>query len=107
GQSPRPRDGTRLAAPVNSPIHPDADDRDGVFTRDGPRPGTAMAPTAVTSTDRLTALLADWQPHGIDQASGLPAWAYDDPKVFAHERRAFFARTWLVVAHEQDLPQPH
>lgn len=66
-----------------------------------------MAPTAVTSTDRLTALLADWQPHGIDQATGLPAWAYDDPRVFAHERRAFFARTWLVVAHVQDLPEPH
>lgn len=37
---------------------------------------------------------------------GLPASAYTDPAVWAAERQAVFARSWLCIGHTQELPDP-
>ncbi len=42
----------------------------------------------------------------VGQARGLPGWAYAHPDVWALERRTVFARGWLGVAFESDLPRP-
>ncbi|TDC68540.1 aromatic ring-hydroxylating dioxygenase subunit alpha [Actinomadura sp. GC306] len=35
----------------------------------------------------------------------LPAHIYNDPEVFAAERDAIFARSWVFLAHESEIPQ--
>jgi phthalate 3,4-dioxygenase subunit alpha len=42
-----------------------------------------------------------------DVRSGMiPAHIYNDPEVFALERDRLFARAWVFVAHESEIPQP-
>ena len=36
----------------------------------------------------------------------IPAHIYNDPEVFALERDRLFARTWVFLAHESEVPQP-
>lgn len=49
----------------------------------------------------------DWlSPQALQQAHGLPAFAYTDPGVLARERGAIFARSWQLVAHRAQLAQP-
>ncbi len=38
--------------------------------------------------------------------SGLPAWTYHSPALFALEREKLFLTHWQVVGHECDLPNP-
>lgn len=38
--------------------------------------------------------------------SGLPAWTYHSPGLFALERRAVFLNHWQVVGHVSDIPAP-
>ncbi|HYI22887.1 MAG TPA: aromatic ring-hydroxylating dioxygenase subunit alpha [Candidatus Limnocylindrales bacterium] len=42
----------------------------------------------------------------VDRASLLPPRAFHDPEVFAFEQQAWFARTWLCVGREEDVPMP-
>ncbi|MGH9175890.1 MAG: aromatic ring-hydroxylating oxygenase subunit alpha, partial [Vicinamibacterales bacterium] len=39
-------------------------------------------------------------------ASMLPARVHLDPEVFAYEMEAWWKREWLVVGHEEDVPEP-
>lgn len=59
----------------------------------------------------ITATLNDpfldtWQPCAFERANGLPAHWYADAQIFRLERERFFARTWLHVAHDSDIPAP-
>ena len=36
----------------------------------------------------------------------VPAYVYSDPDVFDLERERIFARTWVFVAHESEIPAP-
>ncbi|MFM2355532.1 MAG: hypothetical protein RLZZ528_1268 [Pseudomonadota bacterium] len=38
--------------------------------------------------------------------SGLPAWTYHSPALFALERRHVFLTHWQVVGHRSDIPDP-
>ena len=42
----------------------------------------------------------------VDQASLLPPRVFHDPDVFAFEREAWFATSWLCVAREEDAQRP-
>jgi Rieske 2Fe-2S family protein len=53
---------------------------------------------------RATEVAATRQP--VDRASLLPPRVFHDPDVFGFERDAWFARTWLCVAREEDLSRP-
>lgn len=59
--------------------------------------------TAARSTDDV---IAGWRPVPLTGARGFPATAYEDPVWFRRERERFFARTWLHVAHDSDIPAP-
>jgi phthalate 3,4-dioxygenase subunit alpha len=48
----------------------------------------------------LTAIVADVR-RGM-----IPAHIYNDPEIFALERDRLFARAWIFVAHESEIPQP-
>ena len=48
----------------------------------------------------LTAIVADVR-RGM-----IPAHIYNDPEIFALERDRLFARAWIFVAHESEVPQP-
>jgi phenylpropionate dioxygenase-like ring-hydroxylating dioxygenase large terminal subunit len=48
----------------------------------------------------LTAIVADVR-RGM-----IPAHIYNDPEIFALERDRLFARSWIFVAHESEIPQP-
>jgi phenylpropionate dioxygenase-like ring-hydroxylating dioxygenase large terminal subunit len=50
--------------------------------------------------------LATWSPTAFERAAGLPAHWYEDAQVFALERERFFARSWMHVAHDSDIPSP-
>jgi choline monooxygenase len=87
--------------------HPGVDDRAGVSAAGRPASEPVMPATAVTPADRCAAFCAAWQGTPLANASGLPAWCYEDPAFFRREQERFFARTWLHVAHDGDLPSPH
>lgn len=36
----------------------------------------------------------------------IPAFVYNDEEVFALERERLFARSWVFVAHESEIPSP-
>jgi phenylpropionate dioxygenase-like ring-hydroxylating dioxygenase large terminal subunit len=36
----------------------------------------------------------------------IPAHIYNDPEIFALERDRLFARAWVFVAHESEIPEP-
>lgn len=36
----------------------------------------------------------------------IPAHVYGDPEVFALERDRLFARSWVFLAHESEIPDP-
>ena len=36
----------------------------------------------------------------------IPAHIYGDPEIFALERDRLFARSWVFVAHESEIPDP-
>ncbi|MEZ5833175.1 MAG: aromatic ring-hydroxylating dioxygenase subunit alpha [Dongiaceae bacterium] len=40
------------------------------------------------------------------RSAALPGYLYSDPAVFAEEKRRIFYRSWQVVAHESELPNP-
>ena len=42
----------------------------------------------------------DWE------RTGLPAWTYRAPELFALERDGVFLNHWQVVGHESDVPGP-
>jgi len=48
----------------------------------------------------LTALVADVR-RGM-----IPAHVYNDPEIFALERDRLFARSWVFLAHESEIPEP-
>ena len=48
----------------------------------------------------LAAILADVR-RGM-----IPAHVYNDPEIFALERDRLFARAWVFVAHESEIPAP-
>jgi len=37
---------------------------------------------------------------------GLPGWIYADPEFFQAEKDAVFRRSWQIVCHESDIPDP-
>lgn len=39
-------------------------------------------------------------------AHSLPAWTYTDPEFLALEGETVLKRTWQIIAHESELPQP-
>ncbi len=41
----------------------------------------------------------------VDTARGLPGWMFHDPEVYALEQERIFARTWVCVGAEDDLPR--
>jgi phenylpropionate dioxygenase-like ring-hydroxylating dioxygenase large terminal subunit len=41
-----------------------------------------------------------------EDAYGLPGWIYHDPGFFEAEKRAVFRRSWQLVCHLNDIPQP-
>jgi phenylpropionate dioxygenase-like ring-hydroxylating dioxygenase large terminal subunit len=41
-----------------------------------------------------------------EDACGLPGWIYHDPEFFEAEKRAVFRRSWQLVCHLNDIPQP-
>ena len=49
-------------------------------------------------------LAATRQP--VDRASLLPPRVFHDARVFDFEQQAWFARTWLCVGREEDVPMP-
>jgi Rieske 2Fe-2S family protein len=55
-----------------------------------------------TATTIAAALAATCRP--LAEARTLPRRVYTDPQVFALEGRAMFARMWLCVGREEDLP---
>jgi len=42
----------------------------------------------------------------LARAETLDASFYHAPEIFARERQAIFAREWILVAHESELPEP-
>ncbi len=40
------------------------------------------------------------------RSTALPGYLYSDPAVFAEEKRRLFYKSWQVVAHESELPNP-
>ncbi|MGH3387258.1 MAG: hypothetical protein ACRDOO_00090, partial [Actinomadura sp.] len=36
----------------------------------------------------------------------IPAHVYNDPEIFDLERDRLFARAWVFVAHESEIPAP-
>ncbi len=36
----------------------------------------------------------------------IPAHVYADPEIFALERDRLFARSWVFLAHESEIPDP-
>jgi choline monooxygenase len=40
------------------------------------------------------------------RSAALPGQLYSDPAVFAEEKRRLFYKSWQVVAHESELPNP-
>lgn len=38
------------------------------------------------------------------EAAGLPSWIYTDPGFFAQERKRIFARSWIGIAYESEVP---
>ena len=36
----------------------------------------------------------------------IPAHVYGDPEIFAAERDRLFARSWVFLAHESEIPDP-
>lgn len=43
----------------------------------------------------------------IDPAAGrIPAWIFSDPELYRLELERIFARCWLCVGHEAEIPQP-
>ena len=40
------------------------------------------------------------------RSAALPGYLYSDPAVFAEEKRRLFYKSWQVVAHESELPNP-
>src|SRR6516225_5836107 len=36
----------------------------------------------------------------------IPAYVYADPEIFALERDRLFARSWVFLAHESEIPDP-
>lgn len=63
-----------------------------------------MARSAVSAAD--AEWIDAWSPQPLSSAIGLPADAYADPGFFRLERERFFARTWLFLGHEADVPAP-
>src|SRR3954464_7319050 len=49
---------------------------------------------------QLEAVLADVR-RGM-----IPAHVYGDPEIFALERDRLFARSWVYLAHESEIPSP-
>jgi choline monooxygenase len=41
----------------------------------------------------------------IEAARGLPGWMFNDPELYALEQRRIFARTWVCVGAEDDVPR--
>ena len=41
-----------------------------------------------------------------DDAVSLPAWIYHDPEFFELEKQAIFRKSWQLVCHLSDIPQP-
>ena len=50
--------------------------------------------------DQLAGVLADVR-RGM-----IPAHVYSDPEIFAAERDRLFARSWVFLAHESEIPEP-
>ena len=40
------------------------------------------------------------------RSAALPGALYSDPAVFAEEKRRLFYKSWQIVAHESELPNP-
>jgi Rieske 2Fe-2S family protein len=59
-----------------------------------------MTPLPISSAE-IDAVLAPFE-----RALSLPACAYYDDAVFAHERDAIFDRAWLAAGREEDLANP-
>lgn len=59
--------------------------------------------TGQTTTDLALGLAATAR--ALDQARTLPRAVYTSPEIFALEQRAFFARLWLAIGREEDLPE--
>jgi phenylpropionate dioxygenase-like ring-hydroxylating dioxygenase large terminal subunit len=51
-------------------------------------------------SDQLAGVLADVR-RGM-----IPAHVYGDPEIFAAERDRLFARSWVFLAHESEIPSP-
>ena len=68
------------------------------------QPTSPTCSSSQTINPQIEAFLGGWQPAGITATPGLPAWTYDSPEFFTLERQRFFAKTWLFVAHDSDLP---
>ncbi len=41
----------------------------------------------------------------IERARGLPGWMFHDPEVYALEQERIFAKSWVCVGAEDDLPK--
>jgi len=41
-----------------------------------------------------------------DEALSLPAWIYRDPEFFELEQQAIFRRSWQILCHVSDIPNP-
>ena len=61
----------------------------------GPVPPSPISPEDVAPTRRV-----------VEQASLLPPRVFHDPEIFEWEREAWFARSWLCVAREEDVSAP-
>lgn len=42
----------------------------------------------------------------VRRSPTLPGFLYSDPSVFTEERRRIFDRSWQLIAHESELPEP-
>src|SRR5918992_3417011 len=65
------------------------------MTARGPAPASPVSPEEVAPTRRP-----------VEEASLLPPRVFHDPEVFAWEREAWFTRSWLCVAREEDAAAP-
>ncbi|OAB57171.1 hypothetical protein AY599_25265 [Leptolyngbya valderiana BDU 20041] len=58
----------------------------------------------IVTQDSLTSVLRNVSAP-VDTARGLPGWMFHDPEVYALEQERIFARTWVCVGAEDDLPR--
>lgn len=61
-----------------------------------------MYPTDAVPPDRAAALLDQVRP----EEGAVPAFLFSDPDIYRLEMERIFARCWLFVAHESEVPAP-